>query len=229
MTGYPKGDTAYEEHTISTVERQGDTWSITNDDGWTLSFDAGAGVTPEEGMITRYYGKGVGYPVRGLFIDGLEVYYRSEAEDQKKRDDDTYGADAAAMVEKWDAGDTVWSIEMGGMGPGYEQALQVCAMEMLRYMVANPPDIDAMKSDGDKRDAGLPNESLYWPVYRDAMDAVLFADGAPCKRLGLSGAQHGAASNIATMVVMNGPKAAIEMADNDRHIMVSRDFPNPYI
>ena len=30
--------------------------------------------------------------------------------------------DAAEQLRRWDAGDSIWTVEMGGLGPGYEQA-----------------------------------------------------------------------------------------------------------
>ena len=39
---------------------------------------------------------------------------------------------AAELVAAWDRGDLVPTIEMGGLGPGYEQAIQVLMIELLR-------------------------------------------------------------------------------------------------
>ena len=39
---------------------------------------------------------------------------------------------AREQVERWDAGQSIWTLEMGGMGPGYEQAIQVLAIEITR-------------------------------------------------------------------------------------------------
>ncbi len=35
-------------------------------------------------------------------------------------------------LEQWDSGDTVWVISLGGLGPGYEQAIYMLAFELLR-------------------------------------------------------------------------------------------------
>lgn len=127
---------------------------------------------------------------------------------------DIYGADAADWLARWDAGQTVWTIEMGGLGPGYEQALQICAAEMLRWFVANQPE-----------EARFQTEEA-WEKMRDAMDAVIFAEGQPCKGLGLSGAQVGAARNLASYIYRHGPRHMMnDPAVKDRHILVSRTFP----
>lgn len=46
--------------------------------------------------------------------------------------DEFYAADAAEQIRRWDAGASVWSIELGGLGPSYEQAIQVLAIELTR-------------------------------------------------------------------------------------------------
>jgi len=39
---------------------------------------------------------------------------------------------AQEALAKWDAGETLTSIEMGGIGPGYEQAIQIAIFEYIR-------------------------------------------------------------------------------------------------
>jgi hypothetical protein len=36
------------------------------------------------------------------------------------------------MLKAWDDGETIWSVELGGLGPGYEQTIQVAAVEFAR-------------------------------------------------------------------------------------------------
>jgi hypothetical protein len=115
---------------------------------------------------------------------------------------------------KWDAGQPVQSIEMGGLGPGYEQAIQVTTVELLRHM---------LKEDYN---------GAYWiePEFweKDRGSIISFAINDPIiKDLGLSGAQFGAALNLATMLYLNG--VSYVMKDErvkDRHIRVSKEFPS---
>src|SRR6266403_1363829 len=82
--------------------------------------------------------------------DPLEV----EAMDEKE-ELEFYGADAAEWLRRWDEGRSVWSIEMGGMGPGYEQAIQVVAAEVVRHLLDKKYDL----SDDAK-----------WPEQREAIE-----------------------------------------------------------
>lgn len=124
-----------------------------------------------------------------------------------------YGKTGADWVARWDAGDIIWTIDMGGMGPGYEQALQTAAVEMVRWFVK------------DKTDPAIFADEEEYPKLRDRMDDELF-NGGPLSGMGLSGAQVGAARNLACFMYRDGPESV--MADDrvkDRHIMISNKWP----
>ena len=127
-----------------------------------------------------------------------------------------YGADPADWLKRWDAGDSVWTIEMGGLGPGYEQAIHIIVAEILRLMLEKKYN-SAVWGDGD-------NET--WQRDREEIEAMGHSN-ATMKHLGPSGAQWGAAMNIAVMLYHHGPRTI--MADSrvkDRHIQVSKTFPS---
>ena len=115
---------------------------------------------------------------------------------------------AAEQLRKWDAGETIWSISMGGLGPGYEQAIQVLAIEIVRdningYVQMCPDDSPMPKNWGDST------------VRR--VDRSLG---------GLSGAQAGAARKLAFEWLRVGPASVHANQElNDRHIQVSNRWP----
>lgn len=112
------------------------------------------------------------------------------------------------VVSRWDAGESLWSVEMGGLGPGYEQAIQVLIFELLR--------------DNNGRDLPLPG-SLAIQSWGDP--TVSRIDNA-C--LGFSGAQVGAARSIAYRMLSKGYDAVLdEMRAHDakRLIQVSNHWP----
>jgi hypothetical protein len=212
MNSYPN-DEQYEDATIKSVRKGGDGWSFERHDGWSFFVPADSPIEPAPGMTVRLYGKGIGYRVRGLFLDGQEVFYRTEAEDDEKRECDTYGSDAADWLSRWDKGDSVWSIEMGGIGPGYEQAIQITAAETLRHLLKSKYDAAAWK---DKEQ---------WSKDREKIERALF-DNETVGKLGLSGAQFGAALSLAINLYRDGPRGVMTHPDvKDRHIQVSRRFP----
>src|SRR5581483_2130454 len=121
---YPTDDDDFREHVITHVEQGKSGYDITCDDGWSIFCGEGNKVVPEVGQIARLYGSS-GHSVRGLFVGGQRCWYRTEAEDEEYRETQLYGTNAADWLARWDAGRAVWSIEMGGLGPGYEQCIHI--------------------------------------------------------------------------------------------------------
>lgn len=102
---------------------------------------------------------------------------------------------------KWDAGEAVWSIEMGGLGPGYEQAIQILVWELVRDAEPIPKD-GTLEGWGEK--------------------AISRADKT-C--LGFSGAQVGAAKAVASRFLSDGYEETLAKLPQDRRILVSTDWP----
>lgn len=114
-----------------------------------------------------------------------------------------------SILKAWDNGDSIWSIEMGGLGPGYEQCIQVCAIEITRELKDFEPDNDTNKT---------------WQSWLDLSDKVLHRINKKHK-LGLSGAQAGAARNLAYQWVCgSGPADVLKEVEADRHIQVSNNW-----
>jgi hypothetical protein len=212
MNAYPENDGQFEETTIAKVRHEGDGWEIKRADGWSIFIEEGL-VEPKVGMTARFYGKGIGYSVRGIFVDGRKVFYRTEAEEVEHREIESYGADAADWLKRWDDGKGVWSVEMGGLGPGYEQCIQITTAEVLRHLLEKQYDF-AQWSDAET-----------WKRDREAIEQAGFANPV-ITALGLSGAQWGAALSLATVFYKRGPRAALtDEAVKDRRIQVCRVFP----
>lgn len=209
---YPE-DREFEEAKLSEVRLGDSGWDIKRDDGWSFWVPSDSPVVPKVGMMVRFYGRGVGYPVRGLYVDGRRVYYRTQEEDRKHQAALSYGEDSADWLRRWDDGRSVWSIEMGGLGPGYEQAIQITMAEVLRHLLEKKYDDKAWSTQA------------VWDRDRKEIEEVL--DRNPTvKELGLSGAQWGAAVHLATQFYRKGPQQI--MADervSDRKIQVTRTFP----
>lgn len=117
-------------------------------------------------------------------------------------------ATCAEALRRWDAGESVFSVEMGGLGPGYEQCIQIVAFEALRELLAQPApppweDKDAMKA------------------FHDGIDKTLMER---TKDMGLSGAQYGAGLSMAYRCFRIGYGHALAEVP-DRHIQVSNNWP----
>ena len=119
-----------------------------------------------------------------------------------------------SVLKSWDAGEGVWSIEMGGLGPGYEQCIQLMTFEFLRAMLEEPFDF-----------AGKADDTKAWRDYVDALEKKA-GPADVINKLGPSGAQFGAAMNAAAIFARHGYAKGIEMASKDRRIQVRKHFPS---
>jgi hypothetical protein len=129
-------------------------------------------------------------------------------------DAEMYGADAAEWLKRWDNDDLVWTIDMGGMGPGYEQCIQIMAAEILRHLLKVGYDKSTWK---DKE---------VWRRDRDKIEGAMFANDWVKKNMP-SGAQLGAAMSLATSLYMRGPIEVMNDPEiKDRHIQARRVFPS---
>ena len=53
-------------------------------------------------------------------------------EQEIERENYLYPKTNKEALERWDKGDSLFTISMGGMGPGYEQCIHIVAMETIR-------------------------------------------------------------------------------------------------
>lgn len=80
-----ENDDQFRELRITKVEDDEDSYTITNEDGWCISVYKKHHIEPKVGMMARYYGKGIGRPVRGLMIGGRMVFYNTPQEQDEKQ------------------------------------------------------------------------------------------------------------------------------------------------
>ena len=128
-----------------------------------------------------------------------------------KNDNGWYATDAREQLRRWDAGDLIWTIELGRLGPGYEQAIQVLAIEIVRDEIDKPLPVK-----GSLQEWG--NATVTRIDYQ-------LPDGTwSCG--GYSGAQVGAAKQLAYHWLRDGVAVTLEGVPSDRHILCSKAWPH---
>src|SRR3990167_2200044 len=73
----------FEDHEVTKVTRygSGEGWGISCGGGWCFTCpDNELGLEPHVGDTARFYGKGFGYPVRGLALNGQIVFFKTQEE-----------------------------------------------------------------------------------------------------------------------------------------------------
>jgi len=115
----------------------------------------------------------------------------------------------------WDSGHEVETVEMGGLGQGYEMAIQVTAFELMR----------AIRDDRvlSQINAKVGNDEEFPPEFTRLLDERIHAleDAQP---MGLSGAQAGAAKSMAVNFTRHGWQNARDKVP-DRMIFVRKHDP----
>lgn len=83
MSSYPE-DNDFETHIITEVTGDDTHWTVRTKESSLLSFEKVKGATPAPGSTMRVYPRGLGSSVRGIFIDGNKVYYRTPEEQAER-------------------------------------------------------------------------------------------------------------------------------------------------
>lgn len=125
------------------------------------------------------------------------------------------------MLDAWNAGKPVDLVEMGGMGAGYEMAIQCAAFAVIEQLLSTPWAIVEVSS-AKKGDTYTPR--LLDLIDKAITDADAKQDDGSFLLGGLSGAQAGAAKNIAIILCERGPRALDEVSP-ERIITLTKACP----
>lgn len=113
-------------------------------------------------------------------------------------------------AKKWDRDGSVWSASLGGIGPGYEQAIQILLWEILLRW-------DETRNPMEKK------RNEYTDEYNKHVDTIVHELNDSV--LGFSGAQVSAAKGTAFQFIKFGYQHMMAKLPCEREILVSKDFP----
>lgn len=116
---------------------------------------------------------------------------------------------ASDALARWDKGESVFTIEMGGLGPGYEQAIQILVFEIIRDYKAE--ELPAEGSDKLKE---------WFKSFGDSTVSRIDQ-----RMGGYSGAMVGAAKQVAYRALRDGWEKMLKIVPDERKIQVSNSFP----
>lgn len=117
---------------------------------------------------------------------------------------------------RWHLGYHVWSVSMGGLGPGYEMGIQRIAFAMLREMLAEPYDYRSDRVAALPDDARAKDGRAYFDKIEQKVAVTAIID-----EVGPTGAMYGAACNLADNIMRQGYTAALNSVPKSRLIIVS--------
>lgn len=149
-----------------------------------------------------------------------QIDHDAEADLERRR------VENRTAIQRWDSGDSLWSVEMGGLGPGYEQAIQILIVELVRDSIDGGfPDVE--KLEAEDKAAGIDLHDYSKSATQKAWSAW---GGATIHRiddecLGFSGAQVGVAKSVAYKILRDGWSKAMASAPEDRKIQIQKQSP----
>ncbi len=81
MSEYPVNDESFDDYTIksATKDKDGKWWTVSTTESTGFGIPEPVPIKPKSGMSVRLYRYG-GCSIRGIFLDGRKVYYRTQAE-----------------------------------------------------------------------------------------------------------------------------------------------------
>ena len=79
-----ENDFQFQTYQLDEVKDDGDDWCLRVDGSALLTCPKIKGFVPVAGMIAKFYGKGFGYTVRGVEINGNIMYYRTPEEEEER-------------------------------------------------------------------------------------------------------------------------------------------------
>lgn len=215
-------DTEFEETTIIEVRDLGDTYDIKRKEGWNFFVDKKHGVEPKVGMKARFYGGGIGRTVRGLMLDDKMVFYKTPEEldeEHKKWVENTrkeYQEEHKKLMEKIKDEEPFETIDISGMGSGYERACQQMLKAGLEYLHDKPD----FKFDFEEY------ERVYGVCWSTSDEAKKLSDVVTSATEGCSGAQHHVVINHLAYIYKHGYDKWLEN-NSDRKYTYPKELPKP--
>jgi hypothetical protein len=104
-------DDKFEDVALVEVRPVKDGYELKRADGWSFWLPDN-GIEPHAGDKARFYGDGIGRPVRGVAINGVVVFYRTEVEQAEKNRQEQgrhYAERQAELDASVEARDTRWA------------------------------------------------------------------------------------------------------------------------
>ena len=118
--------------------------------------------------------------------------------------------DNGQLIAAWNNNQPVTVVEMGGLGPEYEQAIYILVFAFLTELLAQPQPINFELAT-----------KIILEITRLPTIETLITEVNP------TGTMFGAAWNAAFVFMRHGYEKGLAMAP-DRHIVVQKNFPRNY-
>lgn len=208
---------------IAKVRRTEDgDWEITKEDGWTLFLDGKYDIVPEVGQEIKTLHHW-GNQIHGIQLDGKNAFWKSkeqadaEHEQWKKEVRAKNKKEYKELMQKIKGEQPFCTVDISGMGGGYERACQLMLQAGIKYL-ANKPNFVWDYNKG--------YENVYGVCWSDSENAkrldkiLLDAVGGDC-----SGAMHQCVIGHLIFIHKNGYDTWLNECGKDRQYIYPRELP----
>ena len=131
-----------------------------------------------------------------------------------KRSELLYPETAKEALDKFEKGEVITVVELGGLGPGYEQVIWIGIFRLIKK--CHNEDVSKWVDRQSKKFKKVKGEK-----YLDVVDDKLIES---CEDLCLSGAQAGVIKHTAFQLLMYGWRSMLMKAPKDRLIQINKDI-----
>lgn len=123
-------DSQWEEHVLTRVDGDAENGWIIYHDHYAFCVSAEHGVEPKAGDVARFYGKGFGFPVLGLDLNGVNLFYETADEYRERVSRERQEQDAKKRRE--------WGRRRDKMDERLSALPKVFQMRVCRFRHHNP-------------------------------------------------------------------------------------------
>ena len=126
-------------------------------------------------------------------------------------------AEVQQWIADWDDGKVIRSVCLGGLGRGYEMAIQGLAVELARQILKTPFDNDEYDSIADEHE-----KRAFYRNWQSSVESHDNVKAALSNGGGMTGAQVGAAYNAAMVFTRMGVAKGVASAGSERTIVINK-------
>lgn len=132
--------------TITEVDEKKDGYQITKEDGWSLWIDKKYGVEPKVGDVIVTYGEPY-QTIQGIQINDTELFFKTKEQLDKELKEwiektrQQYLIEYKALMEKIKNEKPFKTIDISGMGGGYERTCQLMLKDGIKFIKNKPLSI----------------------------------------------------------------------------------------
>ncbi len=222
----PVIDEKFQRSKIKEVTRMDGGYNVLREDGWSLWISDKKNkmnVMPRQGDEIIVYGEGVGQTILGIQINSALVFFEDRMEKERQRNiwiektNKRYEEEYQKLMETIKDEEPFETIDVSGMGGGYERACQLMIQAGVKFLEENEFHFDYKTIKGVY---GVAFSDAPWS--KDLEKVLMDAVGGDC-----TGAMHQCVIGHLQYIHKESYEAWLSKAPDERKYMYPSELPPP--